>query len=72
MSKLFSYDAVVKCCRKQNLKMDTVSYTGKKDGVWLLWGILKEYFKENIITTVLRKANTHSVAICRLIKNSMM
>ena len=34
MSKLFSYDGAVKCCRKQNFeKMGTVSYTGKYDGV---------------------------------------
>ena len=46
--------------------MDTASYTGKNDGVW--WGIFKEYFKQNIITAVLRKANDHSVVICRLIK----
>ena len=39
----------------------------KNDGVW--WGIFKEYFKQNIITAVLRKTNAHSVAICRLIKN---
>ena len=45
----------------------TASYTGKNDGVW--WGIFKEYIKQNIITAVLRKANAHSVVICRLIKN---
>ena len=34
MSKLFSYDGVVKCCRNLNFgKMDTASYTGKNDGV---------------------------------------
>ena len=49
--------------------MDTASYTRKNDGVWLLWGIFKECFKQNIITAVLRKANAHSVVICRLIKN---
>ena len=71
MSKLFSYDGVVKCCRNLNFgKMDTASYTGKNDGVW--WGIFKEYLKQNIITAVLRKANAHSVAICRLIKESIM
>ena len=52
--------------------MDTASYTGKNDGVWLLWGIFKEYLKQNIITAVLRIANAHSVVICRLIKNSIM
>ena len=53
--KLCSYDSVLKCRRNMNFeKMDTVSYTGKNDGVW--WGIFKEYFKQNIITAVLRKA----------------
>ena len=37
MSKLFSYDGVVKCRQNLNFeKMDTASYTGKNDGVWLL------------------------------------
>ena len=73
MSKLFSYDGVVKCRRNLNFeKMDTASYTGKNDGVWLLWGIFKEYLKQNIITAVLRKANAHSVVICRLIKKSII
>ena len=49
--------------------MDNASYIGKNDGVWLLWGIFKEYLKQNIITAVLRKANAHSAVICRLIKN---
>ena len=44
-------------------------YTGKNYGFWLLWGICKEYIKQNIIKAVLRKANAHSVVICRLIKN---
>ena len=68
MSKLFSYDGVVKCRWTLNFeKMDTASYTGKNDGVW--WGIFMKYLKQNIITAVLRKANGHSVVICRLIKN---
>ena len=49
--------------------MDTAPCTGKNDGFWLLWGICKEYIKQNIIKTVLRKANAHSVVTCRLIKN---
>ena len=44
MSKLFSYDSVVKCRQNLNfVKMDTASYTRKNDGVWLPWGIFKEY-----------------------------
>ena len=43
-------------------------YSGKNDGVWLLWGIFKEYLKQIIFTAVLRKENPHSVVICRLIK----
>ena len=46
--------------------MDTASYTSKNDGV--RWGIFKEYLKQNVITAVLIKANTHSFVICRLIK----
>ena len=41
----------------------------KDDGFWLLWGIFKEYMKQNIVMTVLEKANFHSVDICRLTKN---
>ena len=65
---------LVKCSQYLSFEnMDiTASYTGKNDGVWLLWGIFKEYLKQNIITAVLRKANAHSVAICRLIKKSIM
>ena len=71
MSKLFFYDGVVKCGRNLNPeKMDTASYTGKNDGAW--WGIFKEFLKQNIIMAVLRKANAHSVFICRLIKKSIM
>ena len=73
MSKLFSYVGVVKCRRNLKFgKMDTAPYTGKNDGVWLLWGIFKDYLEQNIITAVLRKANAHSVVICRLIKNSIL
>ena len=52
--------------------MDTASYTGKNDGIWLLWGIFKEHLKQNIITAVLRKANAHSVVICSFIKKSVI
>ena len=73
ISKLFSYDGVVKCPRNLNFeKMDTASYTGKNDGVWLLWGKCNEYLKQNIIMAVLRKSNAHSVVIFRLIKKSIM
>ena len=52
--------------------MDTEPSTGKNDGVWLLWGIFKEYMKQNIIMAMLRKANVYSVLNCRLIKKSIM
>ena len=62
-----------KCGRNVNFEqMDTEISTGKNDGFWLLWEIFKEYIKQNIIMTVLRKANSHSVVICRLIKKSIM
>ena len=48
MSKLFSYDGVVKCRRNLNFeKMNTASYTGKNDGL-----LFKEYLKQNVITAV--------------------
>ena len=71
--KLFFYDGVVKCRLNLNFeKMGTSSYTGENDGVWLLWGIFKEYLKQNIITVVLKKANVHPVIICRLTKKSIL
>ena len=48
MSKIFSYDGVVKCRRNLHFeKMDTASYTGKNDGVWC--GIFKEYLKQMLL-----------------------
>ena len=44
--------------------------TGKNNVFWLLSGINKEYIKQNIIIAVLRKANSHSVVICMLIKKN--
>ena len=59
----------MKYCQKLNfVKMDTAFYTGKNDGFWFLWGIFKEYIKQNIIAAVLIKANVHSVVMCRVIK----
>ena len=52
-------------------EMDTERSTGKNDGFWLLWGIFKEYIKQNFIA-VLRKTHSHSVVICRLIRKSIM
>ena len=50
MSKSFSHEGVVKCPRNLNFeKKDTASYEGKNDGVWLLWGIFKEYLKQIMI-----------------------
>ena len=60
---------MVKCHPNVNFEeMDTEGSTGKNDGFWLLWGIFNEYIKQNIFMAVLRKANSHSVVICRLIK----
>ena len=39
------------------------------DGFRLLWGIFNKYIKQNIIMAVFRKANFHSVDICRSMKN---
>ena len=67
-------EILVKCRKNLNFeKMDTTaSYTGKNDGIWLLWGIFKEYLKGNIITAVLRREDAHSVVISRLTKKSIM
>ena len=79
MSKLFSCDYgsllygtmdhcyMVKCRRNVNFEeMDTERSTRKIDGFWLIWGICKDYIKQNIIMAVLRKANSHSVVIFRI------
>ena len=66
------YD-IVKYHRNVNFEeIDTEPSTTKNDGFWLLRGLYKEYIKQNVIMTVLKKANSHSVVICRLIKKSIM
>ena len=61
--------SMVKCCQNVDFEeMDTECSTGKNYIFWVLWGIFKEYIKQNIIMAVLRKTNSHSVVICRLIK----
>ena len=68
-SKYHYHYGMVKCCQIVIFEeMDTEWSTGKNYGFWVLWGIFKEYIKQNIIMAVLRKANSHSVAIYRLIK----
>ena len=47
----------------------TESSPGTNDGFSVLWGIFKEYIKENVIMAVSRKANSHPIVISRLIKN---
>ena len=53
-------------------EIDTECSTGNNFGFWVLWGIFKEFIKQNIIMAVSRKESYHSVAICRLIKKSIM
>ena len=70
MSKLLfqNYDKV-KC--RQNVsfeEVDTERPAGKNEIFWLLWGIFKECILQNIIMAALRKTNSHSIVICRLIK----
>ena len=61
---------MVKCRRNVNFEeMETEPSTEINDGNWLLWGILKEYVKQHSIMAMLRKANSNSVDIWRLIKN---
>ena len=72
-SKYHYHYGMVKCRQIVNFEeMDTEWSTGKNYGFWVLWGIFKEYIKQNIIMAVLRKANSHSVAICKLIKKSIL
>ena len=51
-------------------EIDTQCSTGKNYGFWVLWGIFKEYIKQNIIMAVFWKTNSHSAVICSLIKNN--
>ena len=68
-SKYHYHYGMVKCRQTVNFEeMDTEWSNGKNYGFWVLWGIFKEYVKENIIMAVLIKSNSHSVTIYRLIK----
>ena len=68
MSKLFSCNYLTICRNVARWDAREESNQQKDDGFWLLWGIFNEYIKQNIFMAVLRKANSHSVVICRLIK----
>ena len=72
MSKLFLcyYSPVVEISRRDWLLILGFQLNKEKnDGFWLLWGTFNECIKQNIIKAVLRKANAHSVDICRLMEN---
>ena len=56
---------MVKCRRDQPEKMMDFDYRDE-----YLKGL--SYIKPNIIRAVLRKANSHSLLICRLIRKSIM
>ena len=56
---------MVKCRRDQQEKMMDYDYREE-----YLKGL--SYIKPNIIRAVLRKANSHSLLICRLIRKSIM
>ena len=68
-SKLFSCDYVT--IRQNAARWDAREEKNqeKDDGFWLLWGILNEYIKQNIIMAELRKANFRSDDIYRSMKN---
>ena len=71
MPKLFLYDYdhndMMKCRQNVNFhEIDTEPSTRKNNRFWLLLEIFEKYTKK-IIMAVLRKANYHSVVICRLI-----
>ena len=68
-SKYHYHYGMVKCRQIVNFEeMDTEWSTGKNYGFSVLLGTFKEYIKQNLIMALLRKANSHSVVICRLIK----
>ena len=49
---------MVKCRRNVHFEeMDTECSTEKNYEFWVLWGIFKEYIKQNIIMAVSTKAN---------------
>ena len=57
MSKLIPCDYdhynIVKCCWNVNFEeVDIEPLIGKNDKFWLLWGVFKEYIKQNIIMTL--------------------
>ena len=80
MSKLFFqnyhyHHGMVKCRRNVNFEKKILSVQQEKnmdfEVFWdFEWGIFKEYI--NIIMAVLRKASSHSVVICRMIKKLIM
>ena len=66
VTTITTYDIVK---HRQNVsfeEIDTEPSKWKNDEFSLLWGIFKEYIKQNIIMTMLSKANSHSVNICKL------
>ena len=63
---------MVKYRRNVNLEeIDIELVQQEKYELWVLWGIFKEYIKQNIIMAVSRKVSSHSVVICQLTKNQM-
>ena len=69
MLKLFSCDYIT--IRRNVARLDAREEKNKEkyNEFLLLWGILNEHIKQNIIMAELRKANFHSVNICKLIKD---
>ena len=64
---------MVSCHRNVNFQeIDPEPSTGGNDGICLLWEILNDDIKQNIIMVVLMKPNSHSIDIGRLIKKSAM
>ena len=66
ISKLFSCDYLT---IRRNVADAGEERNQEKDDGFYLRVIFNEYIKQNIIMAVLRKANFHSVDICRLMKN---
>ena len=72
VTTITTYDIVK---HRQNVsfeEIETEPSIWKNDEFSLLWGIFKEYIKQNIIMAMLREAHSHSVVIWRLIKKSVL
>ena len=60
------YDEMLSKYREE---IDTEASRRKHDEFWLLWGIFNECIKQTIVMAKLKKASSHSIETCGLMKN---